>query len=83
MDPQQIEMIVASTSAAMSAVFDFAFSPNVIVVWGPIFVLYLAINLIRVALGKGYAPGADQLETLGEKYAKAEMSSMIDRSRRP
>jgi len=72
MDPQQIQAIVATASGAFSALFDFAFEPLILAVWGPPFVLFLAINLIRVALGKNYAPGVEQLETFGERKMRDE-----------
>jgi hypothetical protein len=68
-----IEAIVLQATASFSAIFDFMFEPSVLMVWGPPFVLLLSANLMRVALGKRYAPGPDQLETFGERLLRDEM----------
>jgi len=76
MGEQQVQMIVERISASFSSIFDFAFSANILAVWGPPFALGVVINLFRVALGKGYEPGADDFERAGERELRQTLRDM-------
>jgi len=81
MDQLQIQAIVQTASVAFGGLFDFAFEPLIMAFWGPPFVLFLAINLIRVALGKNYAPGVEQFGSYGEKELRDSIKDLSRVSR--
>jgi hypothetical protein len=54
------------------AVVNFAFTPQILIIWGPLFVIGLAFTLIRLSLGKGYVASPD-FQREGERYIRRSL----------